>query len=67
MSHSSGKVEIVGVTHDRMYLRYHRARDPRDEGQLLVFERDDDAHWLEDLIPDEETIPDSLPFLRDTF
>ena len=50
MSHESGKIEIVGVDEQHIYLRYHRARDPRDEGRFLVCRRDDQAHWLADLV-----------------
>ncbi len=33
MSHASGKVEILGLDARRLYLRYHRARRPADEGE----------------------------------
>jgi lysine 2,3-aminomutase len=49
MSHSSGKIEIVGVTEKRIYLKYHRARDPRDESLFMAYARDDNAYWLDDL------------------
>jgi lysine 2,3-aminomutase len=51
MSHETGKIEIVGVDERHMYLRYHRAKDPADEGRFMIFERDDDALWLDDLKP----------------
>jgi L-lysine 2,3-aminomutase len=49
MSHASGKIEIVGINERRIYLKYHRARDPLDESRFMVFARDDAALWLEDL------------------
>ncbi|UCC80412.1 MAG: KamA family radical SAM protein [Candidatus Zixiibacteriota bacterium] len=49
MSHATGKIEIVGLTDKRIYLKYHRARNPRDESRFMVFARDDNAYWLEDL------------------
>jgi len=49
MSHASGKIEIAGVTAERIFLRYHRARDPKDEGRFIIAPRDDDAYWLDDL------------------
>lgn len=55
MSHSSGKIEIVGITHHHMYLRYHRARHRDDEGRFMIFHRDDDARWFDDLIPAEHS------------
>ncbi len=58
MSHERGKIEIVGVTANRIYLRFHRARNPLEEGRFLSFYRDDRALWLDDLVPAEE---DSAP------
>ncbi len=49
MSHASGKIEIVGITDKRIYLKYHRARDQRDESRFLAYARDDSAYWLDDL------------------
>ena len=53
MSHESGKVEILAVDEERMYMRYHRAKDPADEGRFMIFKRDDDAFWLDQLTPVE--------------
>jgi L-lysine 2,3-aminomutase len=50
MSHSSGKVEVVGLDEDNIYIRYHRAEDPDNNGQMLIFERDDESFWLDDYI-----------------
>lgn len=49
MSHASGKIQVVGVDHQHIYLRYQRARNPEDCGKFMVFERNDEAYWLEDL------------------
>jgi len=49
MSHATGKIEIVGLTDKRIYLKYHRARDPHDESRFMAFARDDSAYWLDDL------------------
>jgi lysine 2,3-aminomutase len=51
MSHETGKIEIMGVDTDHVYLRYHRAKDPSMEGRVLIYERDDQACWLDDLVP----------------
>lgn len=51
MSHESGKIEIVGVDHSHIYLKYHRAKHKTDEQRFLVCHRDDSAHWLDDLKP----------------
>ena len=49
MSHDSGKIAMVGLDRDNIFLRYHRAREPKNEGRLVVFQRNDDAYWLDDL------------------
>jgi KamA family protein len=51
MSHASGKIEMVGLTRHHIYMRYHRARLEADEERFLIFHRDDDAYWLDDLVP----------------
>ncbi len=51
MSHESGKLEIIGVCHKHIYLRYHRAKYSRDESRFLVCHRDDTACWLDELRP----------------
>lgn len=53
MSHESGKIEIVGIDERHIYMRYHRAKQAEDEGRFMVFERDDDAFWLDQLKPVE--------------
>jgi lysine 2,3-aminomutase len=54
MSHTTGKIEIIGVTHAHIYLKYHRARYPSDDSRFMIFHRDDIAYWLDDLVPVEE-------------
>lgn len=49
MSHASGKVEILAVDAQHIYLRYHRAREAALRGRFLVCARDDAACWLDDL------------------
>lgn len=49
MSHSTGKIEILGVDGNYIYMKYHRAKYYRDEQRLFVCFRDDDAYWLDQL------------------
>jgi len=48
MSHESGKVEIVGMTAEHIYMKYHRAKDDKKSGSFLIFKRNPDAYWLDD-------------------
>ena len=50
MSHSTGKIEIVGLTADRIIFKYHRAADPRNAGRLMLFRRNPDACWFDDYL-----------------
>lgn len=51
MSHASGKIEVLGVDDDFIYLRYHRAKNSADEGRVMVCYRNDDAFWFDGLTP----------------
>lgn len=51
MSHATGKVEVVGVDERYIYARYHRAKDPKNRGRMMIFHRDDRAYWLDGLKP----------------
>ena len=53
MSHESGKVEVVGLTDRRIYMRYHRAKHAVDDERFMIYHRDNSAYWLDDLIPVE--------------
>ncbi len=48
MSHSTGKIEIVGKTKGRIYMRYHRAADPQEKARFMIFKRNPEAYWFED-------------------
>lgn len=51
MSHETGKIEILAVDEQHIYLRYHRAKDPTLRGRFMIYRRDDNAWWLDDLEP----------------
>ena len=51
MSHETGKVEILAVDDEHIYLRYHQAKDPADLGRFFVRRRNDEAYWLDQLEP----------------
>ncbi len=49
MSHASGKIEVLAVDDEAIYLRYHRAKNPANEGRFMIMHRNDSAYWLDDL------------------
>lgn len=57
MSHETGKVEILGVDERHIYLRYHRAKYSHLRGRLMVYKRNDEAYWLDQLEPAEGDAP----------
>jgi len=62
MSHSTGKIEIVGKTEDLVYFKYHRAADDRDSGCFLAFKSNPHAYWLDDYDEMIEDYPINLPY-----
>ena len=53
MSHELGKFEILAVNEKHIYLRCHRGKDPEMRGRVLIFKRNDEAYWLDQLEPVE--------------
>lgn len=51
MSHASGKIEVLGVAGDQIYLKYHQARNPADAGRFMTFSLPEGAGWFDDLLP----------------
>jgi lysine 2,3-aminomutase len=48
MSHTTGKIEVVGMDDEHIYFKYHRAADPENRGKFLVFKRNPEAYWFDD-------------------
>jgi KamA family protein len=55
MSHETGKVEILGIDDRHIYLRYHRAKDAALRGRFMIYHRNDEAYWLDQLEPAAES------------
>ena len=49
MSHERGKVEVLGIDAEHVYLRYHQAKFPGDLGRFFIRRRNDEAYWLDQL------------------
>jgi hypothetical protein len=60
MSHSSGKIEIIGKTKDHVYLKYHRAAKDHDSGRFMVFKSNPEACWFDDYDQSIEDCPINL-------
>lgn len=63
MSHETGKIEILGVDRRHIYLRYHRAKDAAHRGCFMIYRRNDDAYWLDDLEPVDDGSAPTFPWL----
>lgn len=61
MSHETGKVEILAVDDRHIYLRYHRAKDAANRGRFMIYKRNDDAYWLDQLEPADEAQTPRFP------
>ena len=61
MSHSSGKIEIVGKTKDYVYFKYHRAFRDEDSGRFMVFKSNPNAYWFDDYDEPVEDYPINVP------
>jgi len=62
MSHSSGKIEIVGKAEDRIYFKYHRAACDEDSGRFLACKSNPDAYWLDDYAEVIRDYPIEMPY-----
>jgi len=49
MSHKTGKIEIMGILNDEIYLKYHQAKDFRNLGKFFKKKINESAGWLDEL------------------
>lgn len=49
MSHRTGKIEIIGILEDKIYFKYHQAKNPKDLGKFFSKKLNSTAAWLDDL------------------
>ncbi|MCP4256626.1 MAG: KamA family radical SAM protein, partial [Planctomycetes bacterium] len=61
MSHTSGKIEILGKTKEFVYFKYHRAADDKNSGRCLVFKSNPNAYWFDDYDEVERDYSINLP------
>jgi lysine 2,3-aminomutase len=48
MSHTTGKIEVVGMTGEHIFFRYHQSVDPENNSSFMSFKRNPNAHWFDD-------------------
>lgn len=48
MSHTTGKIEVVGMTGEHIFFRYHQSADPENNSSFMSFKRNPNAHWFDD-------------------
>jgi KamA family protein len=61
MSHSSGKIEIIGKTKGMVYFKYHRAYQDEDSGRFMACKSNPNACWFDDYDEVIEDCPINLP------
>jgi L-lysine 2,3-aminomutase len=52
-SHTTGKIEIVGVLGGQLILRYHEAKRIADENRLMTWPLDRPVMWFDEIIRDQ--------------
>lgn len=62
MSHSTGKIEIIGKTPRHIYFKYHRAADDADSGRFFSFRSNPNAYWFDDYDEVSRDYPANLPY-----
>ena len=56
MSHSTGKIEVLGKDNKNIYFKYRRSSRKQDSNRLIKAKRNKDAYWFDDY----ELIPGSI-------
>lgn len=62
MSHSAGKIEILGKTEEFVCFKYHRAADDKHSGRFLVLRSNPNAYWFDDYDEVVRDYPINLPY-----
>ena len=64
MSHHSGKIEVVGITEDYIFMRYHRSADPLEKSKFIIFKSNPTAYWFDDYQELVDSYHLQNPFLK---
>jgi KamA family protein len=63
MSHRAGKIEILGIFDDKIYFKYHQAKNNKRIGKIFTRPVDENAGWLDDLQSFSVRVLDAAPYL----
>lgn len=63
MSHALGKIEVLGLSEDHIFFRYHRSADLKEKERLIVYKRNPEAYWFDDYTELIEDYSIENPFL----
>jgi KamA family protein len=62
MSHAEGKIEVVGLSDEHIFFKFHRAAAVQDSARFMVFARNPEAYWFDDYtVMVAENALDTLP------
>lgn len=64
MSHRTGKIEILGLDDERIFFKYHQAKNRKKFGRFFSLPRVDYACWLDELIHPHEISQEASGELR---
>jgi KamA family protein len=51
MSHSTGKIEVIGQNSHNIFMRYHQAADPDNYHKVFIAQTNPEARWFDDYKP----------------
>ena len=63
MSHALGKIEVLGLSEDHIFFRYHRSADLKEKERFIVYKRKPEAYWFDDYTEQIEDYSIENPFL----
>lgn len=49
-SHSTGKIEVVGVTDEQIILKYHQPQNPIDQDKIMMWSLYEHVYWFDEIV-----------------
>ena len=62
MSHTTGKIEVIGKTSDTIFFKYHRAACDEDSSLFLAYKCNPNAYWFDDYEEVTAEYPVAMPY-----